>query len=507
MLDLKETMGITDKILFNYFKWRQKKIDAVIASPVQYQNKVLLSIIQRNKGSEWGKKFGFNSITNVDDYKKNMPLVNYSDVYPYIKRMMHKEQNLIVSEPINWFAKSSGTSTGRSKYIPVSKSFLKEGHLKCAWDAASFIYNEDPMAKLFKDRSLIMGGSLESINDYQIAGDISAIILNNFPKIGRRFYTPDFETALLPNWDEKINRIAEITSKQDVTLLAGVPSWTIVLLKAILDKSGKDNISEVWPNLRSYLHGGVGFGPYKSTFKKLIPSNKLVYREVYNASEGYFSIQNNKDQDGMLLLCDHGIYYEFIPEPQVSYENPDVLNLNDLEIGKNYALVITTMDGLYRYRIGDVVQLVDKFPFKIKVVGRENEMINVFGEEVSVLNTDMALAKVCDKLQISASQYTVGPEYMTENKAGKHIWLIEFNQEPKNLNNFKIQLDKELQNINSDYEAKRSKNMALINLDVLVAKKGTFEKWLRQKGKYGGQNKVPRLKNDNTLINDILTIR
>lgn len=496
---------ITDTALRNYFKWRQKKIEHVYTNPELYQNAILKKILKCNSNTEYGKLHNFQNIKSEEEYKK-VPLVYYNDIYPFVQKMIGGKGGVLTKEKIKWFAKSSGTSTGRSKYIPVSKSYLKKGHLKCAWDAASFIYNEDPSAKLFADRSLIMGGTIEPLNLDKMAGDISGIIIHHFPKIGRRFYTPDIKTALMPNWDEKIERIASITSKQNVTLLAGVPTWTLVLVNRILEITGKNHISEVWPNLKSFLHGGVGFEPYRDIFKKLIPSEKVTLREVYNASEGYFAIQNHKNEDGMLLLCDHQIYYEFIPFEDIDLESPQCISMSDVDVNRKYALVISNSSGLYRYRIGDVVKVVNKHPLKIKVVGREKEMINVFGEELAVLNTDKALADVCKTLGASVKEYSVGPIFMKATNQGRHEWVIEFENAPDDIDAFALRLDNRLREINSDYDAKRSFDLALNPLKLVDLPKGSFEKWLRAKGKYGGQNKVPRLRNDRSVIDSILSI-
>ncbi len=493
----------TDIALFNYFKWRQKRIENVYNHPEKFQKAILKQILKTNSKTVYGKLHGFEKLNGYKDFK-HVPMVSYEDIFLLIKRMIDGENNVLTKDKIKWFAKSSGTSNDRSKYIPVSKKYLQRGHLKCAWDAASFIYDEDPEAKLFADRSLIMGGSIEKLSETKMAGDISGVIIHHFPKIGRRFYTPDIETALMSNWDEKINRIAEITSKQNVTLLAGVPTWTIVLLNKILEITGKDNISEVWPNLRSFLHGGVGFEPYRETFKKLIPSDRVALREVYNASEGYFALQNHQAEDGMLLLCDHQIFFEFIPVEDINSVSPECLPLHHVELGQKYAMVITNTSGLYRYRIGDVVKFVSVHPFKIKVVGREKEMINVFGEEVSVLNTDNALADVCKALNVVVKEYTVGPIFMTDRNKGGHEWAIEFEKKPANISIFEIELDKRIRQINSDYDAKRSHDLALLNLKVHVLKPNSFESWLRSKGKYGGQNKVPRLRNDRYVLDQLI---
>ena len=502
-MSIKVKMPITDFILYQYFKYRQEKIDDVIDRQAYYQQKLLNTISSKQRSTHFGKTYNFDSITDFESYKKNVPITRYEDIFPLIEKTIKGEQNILSSDKINWFAKSSGTSNDRSKYIPVSKSYLTHGHLKCAWDAASFIYRDDSTAKLFADKSLIMGGSLERLSSESMAGDISAIILHHFPKVGRRFYTPDFETALLSNWEEKIDRTAKITSAQTVTLLAGVPTWTLVLLKRILEITGKENISQVWPNLKSYLHGGVGFEPYRSIFRQLIPSEKVKFREVYNASEGYFAIQDDVSIDGMLLLCDHQIYYEFIPLKDALQENYDTISLEDLEQGMKYALVITNSSGLYRYLIGDIVQIITTCPVRIKVVGRLTEYLNVFGEELSVDNANKALMHTSKELDVVVKDFTVAPQFLDLDNKGGHEWLVEFEKEPESIHHFELVLDQKLRELNSDYDAKRSADLALINLKTQKASKGTFERWLRSRGKYGGQNKIPRLRNDRILLNEI----
>ena len=496
-------MGITDFFLRNYFKIRQRSIERWIRNPHPYQKAILKRIIYKNRNTKFGKEHKFNSIHSPEDYIDQVPARTYEELLPYIKAMLEGQNNILCSSKISWFAKSSGTSNGRSKYIPLSSAYLKHGHLKCAWDVASFIYNEDPKAHLFKDKSLIMGGCIESLNNGLKAGDISAIILHHFPKIGRRFYTPDLDTALMKDWDAKIKKIASITIDQNITLLAGVPTWTLVLLEEVLAQTGKNNISEVWPNLRSFLHGGVGFEPYRKTFQEYIPSDKINYREAYNASEGYFAMQNEKDLEGMLLLCDHEIYYEFAIVSKTHGGFSKVLSLDEVELNQDYALIISNTSGLYRYIIGDIISFVSINPFKIKLTGRIQQQLNVFGEELSIHNTETALSKVCNKFNCSISNFTVGPIFMSQDKNGAHEWLIEFKDQEPNPSTFAEALDIELRQLNSDYDAKRSYDMVLENLKLTIVPKGTFEKWLRQNSKFGGQNKIPRLQNDRKFIDEI----
>lgn len=495
---------ITDKLLYQYFRRRQKKIDAVILNPAPFQEAILERILKRHSKTEFGKAYGFNQITTIEDYKLAVPVLNYEAIFPYIEETIDGKSNVLVNGHIDWFAKSSGTTGARSKYIPVTKSFLKNGHLKCAWDAASHIYNEDPQAKLFANKNLIMGGSLEQLGKGKTAGDISAIILRHFPKIGRRFYTPSFEISLMDNWDDKIDLMAQTTSKENVILLAGVPTWTLVLLKKILKQTGKKHIHEVWPNLRTYLHGGVNFEPYRKLFEELLPDSKLGFREVYNASEGYFALQNEKHKDGMLLLCNHSIYYEFIPKSEIHQNNPEALPLSEVEVYQLYELVITTTAGLYRYRMGDIIEFVSIHPYKIKHRGRVQDSINAFGEELHVSNTDAALGQLCSKYNVAINDYTVAPRFIDKNHEGLHEWYIEFEKEPYSIEKFQFELDAILRNLNSDYDAKRSHNLAMGPLLIQSVPAGTFERYLRSINKYGGQNKMPRLKDDRSIIEKLI---
>ena len=496
-------LALTDKILLSYFKIRQRKIDKVHSNAAQYQGKILTRILDANKNTEFGKAHAFSELGSYEDYSSAIPVRRYEDYFPYIERMMGDEDNILCSDKIEWFAKSSGTSTGRSKYIPVSHKYLLNGHLKCAWDAASLIYNEDNRARLFADKSLIMGGSVERLDSGKHAGDISGIIIKHFPPIGRRFYTPDFETALLPDWDKKIKLMAEITSAENVTLVAGVPTWLIVLFEEILDSRGAENMLDIWPNLRSFLHGGVDFEPYRNQFKKYLPSDQVIYREVYNASEGYFAIQDNSQSEGMMLLCDNEIFFEFIPMDSYRTGELKAIDISQIELDKDYALVISNSSGLYRYLMGDVVRIKSLDPVRIKIVGRTESMINVFGEELSIHNVETALTETCKLFDCRVWNYTVGPRFMNTKEKGGHEWIIEFMKAPEHTEAFARSLDDTLRKLNSDYDAKRYGDLALSTLKLNVIEKGSFEKWMRSKGKYGGQNKVPRLRNDRSIIEEM----
>jgi len=499
-------LALTDKILLNYFKWRQRKIESVMNNPLAAQMAILDRITEQMSSTQYGLDCGMCDSLDYASFSDKIPVVEYEDIFSYIERMMDGADNILCKGRIKWFAKSSGTSTGRSKYIPVSKDYLVNGHLKCAWDAASFIYNEDPEARLFADKSLIMGGSVERLTSGVYCGDISGIIIKHFPGIGKRFYTPDFETALMSDWDMKMKKMAAITSKENVTLVAGVPTWLSVLFDHILELTGAADMSEIWPGLRSFLHGGVDFGPYRQQFRQYLPSTDIRYREVYNASEGYFAIQNKAKEEGMLLLCDHEIFYEFIEWPAYKSGLRKCLHSGQLESGGIYVLVISNTSGLLRYIPGDLIRVVCTAPLKIKVCGRTRAMINVFGEELSIGNVEEAITRSCEKFNCQIRHYTVGPRFLERSVKGGHDWVIEFENPPGQLVAFQTFLDDTLRSINSDYDAKRSANLALECLQVIPVPARTFESWMRSRGSYGGQNKIPRLRNDRQIIEELLSV-
>ena len=495
-----------DSILKTYFHYRQKEVEKVLANPAYYQSKLLMSILQRQQSSAYGKTYSFDQINDYQTFSKALPIIQYKDIYQDIQKMMDGADNVLVSDKVHWFAKSSGTSVNKSKYIPVTRHYLTHGHLKCTWTAASVIYNEDPSARLFADKNLIMAGSLTKYSPQVTIGDISAIMLHHFPWIGRRFATPSFEIALLEDWEEKIKLVAEISSKERVTLMGGVPTWTIVLFKEILRTTGAKNISEVWPHLKTYIHGGIGLGPYERELRKYLPSKDVVFREVYNATEGYFAIQNEKAVDGMSLMCNHQIFYEFIPAATYTSGDPnqDAITLEEVSADTDYVIVITNSAGLYRYVIGDIVRFSSVRPFKIKVVGRVEQYINAFGEELMVCNTDEAVARICKRHGGIIRDYHVAPKYMTDKDNGCHEWAIEFEKMPTSIPDFAKALDRELRELNSDYDAKRYKDMAMSPLIIRVLPKGSIDEYMREKNKYGGQHKLPRLSNDRKIIENLL---
>lgn len=483
-----------------------KHIRAFSDHPVKTQKILLNNLINVARHTEWGKKYDFNSIKHSGIFASRIPVQDYESLKPYIHRMMLGQKDVLWAGQVNWFSKSSGTTSDKSKFIPVTNENLKHCHLRGGWDSMTLLYNQHPDVKIFSHKNLVMGGAITRFKDYPNSqiGDVSAIMLHKLPLIGRPFYTPDLETALDPDMERKLNNIAAISSKENVAMIGGVPTWVVVLFRKILELTGKSNILEVWPNLQVYMHGGVSFQPYRDQFNALIPKPDFIYQEIYNASEGFFASQDFESEEGMLLLLNNGIYYEFIPFSERHLEQTRAVPLEEVEIGKNYTLVISTNSGLWRYAPGDTVMFTSTKPYRIKVTGRTKQFVNAFGEEVMIENTDAALAETCRQTGAIASEYTVAPIFFKGGGKGGHQWVIEFLKEPENLKSFGNLLDQNLQKVNSDYEAKRFGNLALESLSLVAVPPGSFTNWMRYRGKYGGQNKIPRLANNRLYIDEIL---
>lgn len=485
-------------------RMRLWSIEQWVADPVTAQFTVWQDLITAGQHTEFGRQYNFSSIQSLADFKKAVPISEYSNLQPYIDRMMKGEENILWNTPVLWYAKSSGTTSEKSKFIPVSDESLKDNHYKASKDVLTFYYASHPDSDLLTGKSLVIGGShqINQLNEDVQYGDLSAVILQNSPFWSAWLRTPDNSIALMDEWEEKIEALAQSTINENVTSMAGVPTWLLVLMKRILEITGKRTIKEVWPSLELYMHGGVSFVPYKAHFEKLMGA-PINYLEMYNASEGFFAAQDDIAADGMLLMCDHGIFYEFLPAEEWDKEDRQTVQLNEVEIGKNYAPVITTNGGLWRYLIGDTIQFTSLQPFRVKVSGRIKHYINAFGEEVIIDNADQAISMASEKTGAHVKDYTAAPVYFSEGENGAHEWLIEFDKEPESVEQFTIELDKALQSINSDYEAKRYKDIAL-RLPVLqAAPRNTFENWLSSKGKLGGQHKVPRLSNERTILEEI----
>ncbi len=494
-----------------YYKYRYRQMEHFMKHPFEVQNALFKNLIQSASHTEWGKKHNYKSIKTVEVFRKNVPIQDYESHKPYITRMMEGESDVLWNGKVELYSKSSGTTNDKSKFIPVSRQNFQGCHIRGSWDTMSIVYEKIPDCSVFAGKNFLMGGNRTKYKPglNTIYGDVSALMIYDMPKVARPFFEPDFDIIFRDDWESKIQLMAEVACRKDVApmikMVGGVPTWIIVFFRHILELSGKSNMLEVWPNFELYIHGGVSMAPYWEQFHRFLPSEKVRSVEVYNASEGYFAAQLNLDQDDMLLFLKNGVYYEFLPMEEWYKDDPQAISLEEVEIGKNYAMVISTNAGLWRYLIGDTVTFTSKFPFKIKITGRTQQFVNAFGEEVMVSNTDRAIAETCHEMNAIISEYTVAPVYIQGANKGGHEWLIEFEKEPADLEAFNTLLDQKLQKINSDYEAKRYKNMALEQLRMRPLPKGTFLNWLRSKGKYGNQNKVPRLANDRQYVDDILS--
>lgn len=502
-------MEVINTFMTWLFKNRIVQIKRFESHPFEVQQEIFFDLLKTAKKTDFGKKYGFSDIRTYRDFANQVPVHDYEQMKPYIEQTMRGQQNVIWPSTITSFSKSSGTTGGRSKFIPVSQEALEDCHYKGGKDMVSLYVNNYPDTKLFSGKSLSIGGSSQvnplDFNKSSLCGDISALIIQNLPLWVKMVRTPSMEVALMSEWEEKIERMAQEIMHENVVSMAGVPTWTIVLLQRILELSGKDNILEVWPQLEVFFHGAVAFGPYRKLFQQLIPSSRMNYMDTYNASEGFFGLQDQKNSEDLLLMLDYGIFYEFIPMGEWENEHPKVIPLEEVELGKNYAMVITTNAGLWRYKIGDTVIFRSLSPYRIRVSGRTKHFINAFGEEVIVENAERAIAMASEATGAPIVNFTAAPVYFdSEGNKGAHEWVIEFRQPPADKEQFIDLLDESLREINSDYDAKRHKNLALIKPKVHFAPEGVFEKWLRSKGRLGGQNKIPRLSNDREFLDEIL---
>jgi len=487
---------------------RLGQIDASTKYPFDTQNRVFQELITTAVDTEWGKTYHYSDIVSQEKYAKGVPLQDYNTLKGYIKKMMDGEANVLWPGLIQWYAKSSGTTDDRCKFIPVSRDALQNCHFKAGKDLYALFYKEFPEANVVDGKTLVLGGShqLHTVSSALNIryGDLSAVLMQNSPFWAEAKRVPMLSVALMDNWEEKITLMAESTINQSITNILGVPTWTVILIKKLFEISGKNNLIDIWPNLQLYIHGGVSFEPYRGLFKNLIDSNQMHYQETYNASEGFFALQDDFARDDMMLLLDYGIYYEFILAEQFGKENAEVIPLEGVETGKNYAIIITTNSGLWRYALGDTVRFTETNPYRIKVSGRTRFFINAFGEELIVENAEKALAVTTSETKSHINDYTAAPIYLSESGKGAHEWFIEFDNEPSDRNHFNKLFDDQLRLLNSDYDAKRLKDMALREPVIHYLPKGTFYEWMKYKGKLGGQNKVPRLSNDRIFADDLL---
>jgi hypothetical protein len=487
---------------------RIHQMELFMKYPHEVQDELFKKLLQTGRLTEFGSRYDFGSIHTYEQYRERVPIHSYETLFPYIERQMRGEQNLLWPSEIKWFSKSSGTTNARSKFIPVSQEALEDCHFKGGKDLLSIYVNNYPDTKLFDGKGLAVGGS-HRINELDPSatsyyGDVSAVIMRNLPPWAQFIRTPSLETALMSNWEEKIEKLAQESSMDDVTNIAGVPTWTILLIQKVVELKKKKNIMEVWPNLEVFFHGAVSFTPYRNLFKTLIPFEGMRYWEIYNASEGFFGIQDQKNSEEMLLMLDYGVYYEFIPVSEIDKEYPRAIPLSEVELDKQYAMVITTNAGLWRYSIGDTIKFTSLSPYRIKISGRTKHFMNAFGEEVIVENAEAAITAACDHTGAVIDNFTAAPVYLAEGKKGGHEWIIEFKVKPNSLHEFGHVLDETLRKINSDYDAKRAHDLALVAPTIHSVEGGTFYNWMKSRGKLGGQNKVPRLSNSREYVDDIL---
>ncbi len=473
--------------------------------PVEAQRDVLQNLVSSAQYTAFGKKYQFSNLFSIKEFKRRVPIHEYEQLLPYIERMLEGEENVLWNTPVKWFAKSSGTTSNKSKFIPISEDSLKENHFKASKDVLSNYYKNFPSSDLLTGKGLVIGGShqINSINDDIQYGDLSAVLMQNTPFWGQWLRTPELSVALMDDWEDKIEKLAQSTANENVTSIAGVPTWTLILLKRILEITNKNTIKEVWPNLELYINGGVSFIPYREHFKKII-GKPINYLEIYNASEGFFAGQESPEDNGMTLFTEHGVFYEFMPVEEYGKAFPKTVGLDNVVVNKNYALIISTTGGLWRYLVGDTILFTHLNPYRIKVTGRLKHYMNAFGEEVIVDNADKAIALAAQKTKAIVTDYTAAPVYFSEQKNGAHEWLIEFDQPPTSMDDFKYELDVALKNINSDYEAKRFKDIALSLPTIHSLPKGTFSNWLQKKQQVGGQHKIPRLSNERKIVEEIL---
>lgn len=502
-------MDILTNTISLFFQGRLKEIDLFTREADRIQTKQLKSLISTARYTEWGRSHNYKNIKSYLDFKEYVPLQSYEEIKPYVNRMINGEKNILWPSVVKWYAKSSGTTNDRSKYLPVTNEILNNCHYRGGFDSVALYLRNNPESRFFKGRGLILGGSHSPspLNKNAHCGDLSAVLLQNLNPLINLIRVPSKEIILMDEWESKIKAIVENTYNKRVNNLSGVPSWMLVLIKAILAKTGKEYLTEVWPDLEVFFHGGISFEPYREQYKSLIPSDKMHYVETYNASEGFFGIQSDLSESSMLLMLDYGIFYEFIPVNELSKENPTTLPLEEVEVGKNYAMVISTSGGLWRYLIGDTIRFTSTHPFKFRITGRTKHYINAFGEELMIDNADKALSMVCKETKAIVKEYTVAPLFILDNAKGKHQWFIEFEKEPVvSIEEFTQKLDQHLKELNSDYDAKRYKEISLMEPEIILAKPGVFYNWLKTKGKLGGQHKIPRLNNDRTHMEELLAI-
>ncbi len=501
-------MPIINSLISWFITKRMYQIDLFRRYPAEVQEETLVKLLERGRKTLFGKDHGFSSVDHYEQFARQVPVREYHEIKPYIDKALAGEKDTLWPGEVKWFAKSSGTTSDKSKFIPVTRDSMEDFHFRGAKDAIVVYLSNYPDSGVFLGKSLAVGGSqqISNFNSEAYFGDLSAVLLQNLPFWAQMFRTPDLSIALMDEWEAKIDKMARTTSLENVTNISGVPSWTLLLLKKVLEITGKSEIHEVWPNLEVFVHGGVSFEPYRKQYQELIQGKHMRYMETYNASEGFFGVQDDPRNSDMLLMLDYGIFYEFMPIDQVGLPDPKVLTLDGVETGVNYAIIITTSGGLWRYLIGDTVRFSSLHPVRFRITGRTRHFINAFGEELIIDDAESALKLACLQTDAEITEYTAGPVYMDDKSGARHQWCIEFKKPPSDLAFFTQLLDNALKAVNSDYEAKRHRDLALHLPEVIPVGTGTFYQWMKNKGKLGGQHKVPRLSNNREIIQEILNL-
>ena len=501
-------MNLTSIVNKLYFQPRRRELERYINKGEEMQHEILQYLVKRGKDTEYGRKYLFSTINNYNDFAQNIPLNTYEELKGYIDRMRHGERNILWPGQVKWYAKSSGTTNDKSKFIPITHEGLQNVHYQGGKDVLAYYLSNNPNSKLFSGKGLILGGS-HSPNynlSNSLVGDLSAILIENINPLANLIRVPSKEVALLSDFEVKRDRMAKEVISQNVTNISGVPSWMLSVLVRVMELSGKKHLQEVWPNLEVFFHGGIAFTPYREQYEQLITKQDMHYMETYNASEGFFGIQDDPNDKSMLLTLDYGVYYEFLPMDEFENEKPNIVPLEGVEVGRSYAMIISTVCGLWRYEIGDTIQFTSVRPYKFVITGRTKYFINAFGEELIMDNAEKGIEAACKATGAQISDYTAAPIFMDSNAKCRHQWLIEFTKMPDSISDFERILDSKLQEINSDYEAKRFHDVTLQQLEVVVARKNLFNDWLKSKGKLGGQHKIPRLSNSRKNIDEMLAM-
>ena len=501
-------MNLTSIVNKLYFQPRRRELERYINKGEEMQHEILQYLVKRGKDTEYGRKYLFSTINNYNDFAQNIPLNTYEELKGYIERMRHGERNILWPGQVKWYAKSSGTTNDKSKFIPITHEGLQNVHYQGGKDVLAYYLSNNPNSKLFSGKGLILGGSHSPNSNFSssLVGDLSAILIENINPLANLVRVPSKEVALLSDFEVKRDRMAKEVISQNVTNISGVPSWMLSVLLRVMELSGKKHLQEVWQNLEVFFHGGISFTPYREQYEQLISKQDMQYMETYNASEGFFGIQDDPNDKSMSLMLDYGVYYEFLPMDEFESEKPNIVPLEGVEIGRNYAIIISTVCGLWRYEIGDTIQFTSVRPYKFVITGRTKYFINAFGEELIMDNAEKGIEAACKATGAQISDYTAAPIFMDSNAKCRHQWLIEFTKIPDSISDFERILDSKLQEINSDYEAKRFHDVTLQQLEVVVARKNLFNDWLKLKGKLGGQHKIPRLSNSRKNIDQMLAM-